>query len=411
MIIGKISLMRKDIFSYFTRNKTIPGEIAVIGIVLISTFVFWSPFLLRATSWFGLTIPSSNFLYIYRHYDGPLYAVVAKTLYKPELIERFILDIKFANEYFAAHLPLYPLLIRLFAPIFNYSKSTIFVNITVTLALAVFFYNLVRQFKLTKSPLALTFVFLMLPRFLIVRSVGAPESLFIMLVLLSLFFFEKKHYLLAGLFGGLSAMTKTPGVLLFPAYLLVFADKLFFERREAESRSNNLISSRQARTINWNKLFILLIPLGLISVFYFYQIQYNDFFAYFKSGDNIHLVSPFAAFNSSARWVGTAWLEDILFYFFLYLMAVITLKDFKYRSFFYFSLVFFTATIFIQHRDISRYSLPLWPMAVIAFERFFTSKKFLIGLILLLPAIYLYSWNFSLTNMLPVSDWTSFFTK
>ena len=362
--------------------------------VLISTLIYWSPFLFRATSWFGLNIPSSNFLYIYRHYDGPLYAVVAKTLYNPLLIEKFILDISFNVKYFSAHLPLYPILVRLFAPIFNYSKSTIFVNLAATMVLAVFFYKLVKQFKLTKSPLALTFVFLLLPRFLIVRSVGAPESLFILLILLSLFFFEKEKYMLAGLFGGLAAMTKTPGVLLFIAYLLVFIER-----------------QRKAPKFNWRYLFVLLIPAGLLLVFYFYQIQYRDFFAYFHSGDNIHLVAPFAVFNSQSRWVGTAWLEDIMFYFFLYLLTVFSLKNIKYRSFFYFSLIFFAATTFVQHRDISRYSIPLWPFAVIAFEKFFTSKRFLLVLVILLPAIYLYAWNFSLENVMPVSDWTSLFSK
>lgn len=393
--IGKITLMRRDILiPYFT----------VIGIVLISTLIFWSPFLFRATSWLGLSIPNSNFLYIYRHYDGPLYAVAAKTLYNPSLIERFILDIGFDNKYFAAHLPLYPLLIRLFAPIFNYSKSSIFVNIVSTSILALFFYYFVKQFKLTKNPIVLTSVFLMLPRFLVVRSIGAPESLFILLILLSLFFFEREKYLFAGLFGGLAAMTKTPGVLLFIAYLLVFLEQRFriplHKSFEGQASRNDI-----------QKLFILLIPLGLLLVFYFYQIQYKDFFAYFHSGDNIHLVAPYAAFNSQNRWVGTAWLEDILFYFFLYMLSVLFLKDTKYRSFFYFSLVFFIATIFVQHRDIGRYSLPLWLMACIALEKFFTSKKFLIALVILLPAIYLYAWNFSLQNVMPVSDWSSFFSK
>src|SRR3989337_4439125 len=122
MRIGKIRFMRKRIFSYFT----------VIGMVLISTLIYLSPFLFRATSWFGLNIPSSNFLYIYRHYDGPLYAVAAKTLYNPLLIEKFILDISFNVKYFSAHLPLYPILVRLFAPIFNSSKSTIFVTLAAT---------------------------------------------------------------------------------------------------------------------------------------------------------------------------------------------------------------------------------------------------------------------------------------
>ncbi|MBI4008818.1 glycosyltransferase family 39 protein [Candidatus Roizmanbacteria bacterium] len=373
--------MRKRIIPYFT----------LILVVLISTLAFWSPFLFRQNSWFGLSIPNSNFLYIYRHYDGPLYAVVAKTLYNPQLIEKFPLDLSFDVKYFSAHLPLYPLLIRLFAPIFNYSKSTIFINVISTIILAMFFYYLVKQFKLTKHPIILTSVFLMLPRFLVVRSIGAPESLFILFILTSLFFFEKEKYLLAGLFGGLATMTKTPGILLFVAYSFVF-----FENKHK---------------FKLQSLFIFLIPLGLLGVFGIYGVQYKDFSAYFHSGDNIHLVAPFAAFNGQSRWVGTAWLEDIIFYFFIYLLAVISLKDSKYRSFFYFGLVFFIVTIFIQHRDIGRYSLPLWSLACIAFERFFTSKKFLIALAILFPAIYLYAWNFSLQNMMPVSDWSHFFSR
>ena len=328
-------------------------------------------------------------------------------MYIPRLIDRFPLAVVLPVKYYAAHLPLYPLLIHLFAPLFNYAKSMIFVNIASTIGLALFFYYLVKQFNLTKRPTILTIVFLMLPRFLIIRSIGAPESLFILLVLLSLFFFEKEKYLLSGLFGGLATMTKTPGILLFLTYLLFFTEKLFFER----SRESRLNRDRQTRTIKWNWLFILLIPVGLLLVFFFYQIQYNDFFAYFHSGDNIHLVAPFAAFNSQNRWVGTAWLEDIIFYFFLYFLTTVSLKNIKYRSFFYFSLVFFIATTLVQHRDIGRYSVPLWPMACIALEKFFTSKKFLMALVILLPAIYLYAWNFSLQNVMPVTEWQQFFSR
>jgi len=399
---------------------------------LITTFLFWSPFILRATSWFGLNIPNSDFLYIYRHYDGPLYAVVAKTLYNPWKIESFILDISFDVKYFAAHLPLYPLLVRIFVPLFNYSQATIFVNLISTMILGVFFHYFVKHFALTKKPLLLTFVLLMFPRFLVVRSVGAPESLFMLLLLLSLAFFEKNNLLLAGVFGGLATMTKTPGILLFAAYILFFLEKgnvpyvilngvknlLRQPRltwRTLKSNSNELrdppLIAQADKKRNWRFLYVLLIPLGLLLVFFIYHIQYNDFFAYFHSGDNIHLVAPFAVFNSANRWVGNGWLEDVLLYFFLYLTAVIYLKSIKYRSFFYFSLVFFLGTVMVQHRDIGRYSLPMWPLAAIAFEKFFTSKKFLLVLVLLLPAIYLYAWNFSLQNMLPVSDWTSFFSK
>ncbi|MFH0979536.1 MAG: hypothetical protein V1803_01150, partial [Candidatus Roizmanbacteria bacterium] len=132
------------------------------------------------------------------------------------------------------------------------------------------------------------------------------------------------------------------------------------------------------------------------------------FLAYFHSGDNIHLVFPFSVFDFQKSWVGTAWLEDILFYFFLYGLTTFNLKDSKHRSLFYFSLIFFIATVFVQHRDIARYSLPLWPMALIAFEKFFTSKKFLIVFLILLPAIYFYAWNFLGYNVMPIADWRPF---
>lgn len=265
------------------------------------------------------------------------------------------------------------------------------VNLLATIGLVLFFYYLLKKFKLTKNPMILASVMLFLPRFLVVRSAGAPESLFMLLILLSLFFFEKNKFWLAGLFGCLATMTKTPGILLFAGYGLVFVERFIREKK-----------------INWNWLGITLIPLGLFGVFGIYAIQYKDFFAYFHSGDNIHLVFPFSVFDFQKSWVGTAWLEDVLFYYFLYGLSIFYLKDSKYRSFFYFSLIFFIATLFVQHRDISRYSLPLWPIALIAFEKFFTSKKFLLIGIILLPAIFLFAWNFLLYNVMPISDWSPF---
>lgn len=391
-----------------TPDKFISSYFILILTVLISTFILWFPFLARFDSWMGLKIDNSNFQYIYKQYDGPLYIVAAKTLYDPKKIDTpdkgLILSLPLGAKYFAAHLPLYPLLIRGFrefgctslkllgVKVFGvYLKSMVFVNVFFTLLAALFFYFMVKKLDLSKNPLILSCVFLFLPRFLVVRSVGAPESLFIFLILMSIYFFEKERFGISGLFGGLAAMTKTPGILLFIAYFLVIIERII-KHKNIEAR--------------W--LWLLLIPLGLLGVFGFYYIQYGDFFAYFHSGDNIHLAYPFAAFNFQNRWVGSAWLEDILFYFFLYLSSIYSLRNNKHRSFFYFSLIFFTATTFIQHRDIARYSLPLWPLALIAFEKFFTSKKFIIVLFILLPAIYLYAWNFLLYNVIPIADWSPF---
>lgn len=333
---------------------------------------------------------------IYKNFDGPLYIVAGKTLYKFDEIKKLNIEQGLQPIYFTAHLPLYPVLIRFISQIgflgdLKYLKAMLMINIIFSVFLVWFFYFILKKLKITSKPLILSIVFLFLPRFLAVRSVGAPETLFIFLILLSLYFFENKKYLLAGIFGGLSVATKTPGILLFGGYCLVFVEKLIKDKK-----------------IDWRWLGIGLIPFGLLAVFGFYYLQTGDFFSYFKSGDNIHLVYPFSVFDFRKNWVGTAWLEEIIFYYFLYGLTVYHLKDSKYRSFFYFSLLFFTAILFVQHRDISRYSLPLWPMAMIAFEKFFTSKKFLMIFIVLLIGIFLYAINFASFNLLPISDWKAF---
>jgi Gpi18-like mannosyltransferase len=367
-------------------NKLQPYFIIFLS-CLLSTIVLWLPFLLK--------IGQINFQYIYRNFDGLLYIIPAKTFYQINQIDipgqGLIVSLPLGPKYFAAHLPLYPLFIRLFAYVFGYLKSMLFVNVFFTVGLSAFFFYLLKQLKLSEKPLVLTLVFLFLPRFLVVRSVGAPESLFIFLILLSLYFFEKSRYWLAGIFGCLATMTKTPGVLLVAVYFLVFIEQYL-----------------KTKKLSLSMISILLIPLGLFLVFLLYYFQLHDFLAYFHTGGVVKMPYPFSVFNWQAKWVGTAWLEDVIFYFFIYALTAVSLFRSKYRSFFYFSAVFFLATVFVQHRDISRYSLPLWPLACIAFEKYFTDKRFLIALLIVLPGIYLYAWNFLSYNVMPVADWRPF---
>ena len=265
------------------------------------------------------------------------------------------------------------------------------INLAFTIFLAWFFYFLLSKFKI-KHALLLTTVFLFLPRFLVVRSVGAPESVFIFFLLLSIYFFDKNKFLVAAIFGGLSVATKTPAIILFGAYSLVLLERYI-----------------KFRKFNIRSLYLIFIPGALLFVFILYMKQYGDFFAYFHSGDNIHLLFPFSVFNFQNRWVDTAWLNDIIFYYFMYGLAVYYLYKSRFRTMFYFALLFFISILFVQHRDIARYSLPLWPLAVIVFNKFFTSKAFLlIFFLIVLPAAVFYSWNFMLYNILPIADWAPY---
>ena len=174
--------------------RRIYSYLILTSIVLISSLVLWSPFILKTTNLLGIKINEPGFLTIYKHYDGPLYVVPAKTFYNPKTIDDLHVETGVSNKYFAAHLPLYPILIRTVREIgevggiwgkLGYLKAMVVVNLLITIGLVLFFYYLLKKFKLTKNPLILASVLLFLPRFLVVRSTGAPESLFILLILLS----------------------------------------------------------------------------------------------------------------------------------------------------------------------------------------------------------------------------------
>lgn len=384
----------------------------------VSTIILWLPFIIKTSSINRISTPNLSFETVLKNWDGPLYIIPAKTGYDTN--NQILKDnpMGFEEKYFAAHLPLYPLTLKLFAPFVGYPKSTVLSTLLTTILSVCFFYYFVKKLKLSGHPLLLSIVFLFItPRFFVVRSVGSPEPLFLLFILLSIYFFIDKRFFYTSLFGALATMTKTPGMLLFVTYSLLF---IHYYLKEKKFR------------IEW--LWILLIPIGLIVVFTLYYFHFGDFWAYFNSGDNLHLIfPPFSVFNFQKIWVDTGWLEEIIFIYFFYLLALIKLypshhskstnshyelarsksvefiKEYKIRqTFFTYILVFFLSIISIQHRDISRYSLPLLPFALITFEEFFTSKKFLIALVLLLPAIYLYAWNFMLYNVAPIADWTPF---
>lgn len=372
-------------------NSVARSIFIIISVVLVSTFILYVPFFTKSLHLLGHSVEEKGMNYVYQNYDGVLYVVPAKTWYQPVAIANLKLEIPLPQEYYAAHLPVYPAFIALFAPMFGYLQSMIATTILFTVIAAIVFYLLLRKLELTAFPLALSIIFLFLPRLFVIRSVGAPEMLFLATILASIYFFEKKQFFFASILGAVAAATKTPGVLLFVAYALVCIEQLIKEKKFS---------------ISW--ISLLLIPIGLLATFYFYQLQTNDFWAYFHTGGVVPMPYPFSVFQSSARWVGTAWLEEIILYFAIYGFTVISLKETPHRSLFYFPFVFLLAALFVQHRDLSRYMLPLWPFTLIAFQKIFTSKKFLIIFLLLIPAVYLYAWNFMIANILPISDWSAF---
>jgi len=368
--------------------------IPLILLTIIPTLLIWLPFFVRTVSFWTIPLPQQGMATIVSNFDGPLYIVAEKTLYNPELIGKNF-QFPLTNEYYSAHFPMFPILIKTFAPIFGSPYSMLFVTLSSSFLALFFFYKHAKKYLNNTNALWLTLIFSIFPaRWLIVRSVGSPEPFFIAAILASTYFFGKKKYWLAGIWGMLAQLTKSPAILLFIAYCL----------------QTTVLHLRDFKHINFKKyLPLLLIPFGVLIVFSFYAITYGDFWVYFKSGDNMHLFfPPFQIFNYSAPWVGTFWLEEVIFIYLIGILGLFKLYQEKLTTYFYFSLVFFIPLLFVAHRDLMRYSLPLVPFLILGYRESLLKKEFKFAIIILIIPIYLYSLAFISQNAMPIANWSPF---
>lgn len=370
---------------------------------LVPTLLIWLPFFLRLKSFWTIPLPQTGMATIVANYDGPLYLVVAKTLYNKTLITS-LFSFPLPAIYYAAHFPLFPLLIKLVALAIGYPYAMLLVTL-VSAFLALFFFNKFAELYVNQNEaLFLTFVFSIFPaRWLIVRSVGSADPLFVAGIIASVYYFLKKRYLMAGIWGLIAQLTKSPGILLFVGYALAIK----------APRLKYLATTpflKWLKSLELEKVFpLLLIPIALLGVFFLYRLTYGDFWAYFHSGDNIHLsFPPFPIFNYTQPWVGTSWLEEIIFVYMFGLWGLLKLIQKNEVVLAWIVGVFFAATLFIAHRDLIRYSLPIVPFLIVAFSDSLLKKEFKIVIIFLIIPIYLFSLAFISQNVMPISDWAPF---
>lgn len=366
-------------------NKTL---LTVTLITLIPTLLFWAIFTFNIPANFGWGNVSLKT--IIANYDGPNYLVISKCGYDKQCI-RSHFSLPTPLEYYPAHLPGFPLVIKVFSTLMPAPVAMLIVALVGSLILNLAFY------QLTKS-LWLTFIFTLFPaRLFILRSVGAPETLFVGLILWSIVLFKQKKYLFSAIAAAFVQLLKSPGILLFAAYALLATKDLII---------NNIPLS----SIFSKYKYYLLVPITVLLIFCFYYLETGDFLAYFHSGDNFHLnILPYLALVSTQSWVNGIWLEDIVYIFLLGIFGTSRLVGkYKFDLISIFPLIFLIATLMVAHRDISRYIAPLYPFMFLAFAPHFHTKAFKFAFILLIPAIYLYAINFVIGNVAPVADWTPY---
>lgn len=366
----------------------------ILALVVVATTVFiWLPFLLKMELPFWKMDFTKGSTILWQNYDGPNYMVVEKTWYnKADILNKFSNPLP--AEYYPAHFPLYPAIIYVMDIFIRGPWAMLLSTLIGTVLCFLAFYRLVKEFDLSANAKWLMLVFLILPaRWVAVRTIGSPEPWFIFFILSSIYYFKKENYWLAGGLAALAQLTKSPAILLFGAYGLVFI--------------TDWIKSKKLDLRKWPLLLQLIVIPGL---FWFYGLRTGDFWAYFHSGDNIHLFwPPFSIFSPLGQnWVGSFWLEDIIWTWLIFGLGIMKLRDKKLTVEYYFSLLYFVSTLFVAHRDISRYILPIAPLVLIGWDEVLQRKETKIVLAILVIPIILFSWNFMLNNIAPIADWAPY---
>ena len=100
--------------------------------------------------------------------------------------------------------------------------------------------------------------------------------------------------------------------------------------------------------------------------------------------------------------------SEIIFIYFFGAVGVYRLFQKKEYEFGIFAFIFYVLTLFIAHRDLIRYSLPLIPFLFVAFSDVLIKKEFKIAFAVIVIPIYLFSLAFISQNVMPISNWAPF---
>ena len=327
---------------------------------------------------------------IYQNWDGPVYTAVAQSFYNPRTIDKlgyatFLRD----SNYLTTAFPLYPVFIRIFAFI-GYFRSAIFVSQIAGLLTILTFYEFVKKFSLSKHPLTLSVVFIFLtPRWFISTHTGSSNPMFVLLLLLTLYFFAQRHYFKSGFFLMLAQLTRSQGLIFFAGFSLVLFWEVFSDQKD-----NFADKLREFTKKFWP---FLMSPIALILLFFYFKLMLGDFWALFSGLKKWPFMAsyPFEVFTVyPQRLIQTFWLEGHFWMYFSNFLAVLFLLKARKYWLAIPAAIYALPLIFLINMDLGHYNEPLIPFQLIAFEALFGTRIFLVALLLSLPALYLYATTF-----------------
>jgi Gpi18-like mannosyltransferase len=278
---------------------------------------------------------------VYRAWDGPNYLTVARTLYDVR-DDNPLLAYVYTKTYFFVHLPVYPLLVRAFSFV-GWQRALLVVSVLCTTAGTLLFYRLLRDVWKVQHAFWLSLVFLFLPpRWLLYRSVGSTEGTYLLLLVGSVFLFERGRTGWASAVGGLAALTRISGLMLAPAYAVV------------------LLRRKRLREVPF--LVLVGLPLGLYFVFCFTRT--GDFFQYFRP--HAEKVARFVPFGFLPHLFAQGLYHHVEFYILLALVYAVGISRIReHETAFWYCVFEFALLVCVSTEEWSRYWLAMAPFALV----------------------------------------------
>jgi hypothetical protein len=321
-----------------------------------------------------------------RHFDGPNYMVVAKTLYRPTAVNPLPGYVS-TPRYFAVHLPFYPLAVRAAAALAGYPAGLLLATALFGAASAAAWAAYQRAAAPAVAPLAGLLLFLCVPpRHLLYRSIGATEAPMALLVVLAALAYRRGRFGWAFAAAGLASVTRINGVLVIGVLAIA------------------LLARRRARTAI---LGSALASLPLLATFAWQGRVLGDPAAFFATHGGKRGFAPFGYVLDLARegrWVDAELLLAVFLFYGVAAARLWTLGD-RFES----GLVVAHLGLFcvLRETDLPRYALTVAPFAVVlAFRDAWANRRVATAfLAAALPLAFAYTWATMPNNLCEPSTW------
>ncbi len=321
-----------------------------------------------------------------RHFDGPNYAVVAKTLYRPTETNPMPGYVT-TPRYFAVHLPLYPLAVRAAAALAGYPAGLLLATAAFGAVSAAAWAAYLRVAAPAVPTLAGVLLFLCVPpRHLLYRSIGATEAPMALLVVLAALAWRRGRPGWAFAAASLASVTRINGLLV----IAVLAVALLAERRIRTALAGAALA-----------------VLPLLATFAWQGRVLGDPGAFFATHGGKRGLAPFGYVLDLARegrWVDAELLLAVFLFLGVAAARLWVLGD-RFES----GLVLAHLALFsvLRETDLPRYSLTVAPFAVVlAFRDVWANRRVAAAfLAVAVPVSLAYAWATMPTNLCEPSTW------